>query len=117
MTDHLSERLFYPEWMTAILASVVARRSEKALEVGRRVAALQTQVSDAEGKLKRLYKIVEEGVTDLDDILRDRLASLKLERNRARAALGRIKARHARKHHDRGYPLPQGLDAVDHRED
>lgn len=34
-------------------------------------------------------------VTDLDDILRDRLASLKLERDRARSALDRIKARHA----------------------
>ena len=39
--------------------------------------------------------MVEEGVTDLDDILRDRLASLKLERDRARSALDRIKARHA----------------------
>ena len=102
VTEHLSERLFTPERLTTILASV---------------AALQTQVSDAEEKLKRLYKMVEEGVTDLDDILRDRLASLKLERDRAQSALDRIKARHARKHHDGGYSLPQGVVAVDHRED
>ena len=102
VTEHLSERLFTPERLTTILTSV---------------AALQTQVSDAEEKLKRLYKMVEEGVTDLDDILRDRLASLKLERDRARSALDRIKARHARKHHDGGYSLPQGVVAVDHRED
>ena len=53
-------------------------------------------------------EMVEEGVTDLDDILRERLASLKLERDRARSALDRIRARHARKPHDGGYSLPQG---------
>ena len=95
VTEHLSERLFHPERLTAILAFVAARRSEKALDVDRRVTALQTEVSEAEEKLKRLYKMVEEGVTDLDDILRDRLASLKLDRDRAKIALDRIKAQTA----------------------
>ena len=40
-------------------------------------------------------EMVEEGVTDLDDILRERLGSLKLECDRARSALDRIRARHA----------------------
>ncbi len=35
--------------------------------------------------------MVEEGVTDLDDILKDRLASLKLDRYRAKTTLDRIK--------------------------
>ena len=37
------------------------------------------------------YKMVEDGVTDRDDILKDRLAKLKLDRDRARTALDRIK--------------------------
>lgn len=39
--------------------------------------------------------MVEEGVTDLDDILKDRLASLKLDRDRAKTALNRIGAKAA----------------------
>ena len=46
---------------------------------------------DADEKLKRLYHLVEEGVTDLDDILKDRLNALKAERDRAIAALERTK--------------------------
>ena len=56
VTEHLSERLFHPERLTAILASAAARRTEKALEVDRRVADLQTEVTETEEKLKRLYK-------------------------------------------------------------
>ena len=45
----------------------------------------------AEDKLKRLYSLIEEGLTELDDILGERLASLKVERDRARTALDRIR--------------------------
>ncbi len=95
VTEHLYERLFHPARLTAILASVAANRAEKALDVDRRVAGLQTEVTDAEEKLKRLYKMVEDGVTDLDDILKDRLASLKFDRDRAKTALDRIKSHNA----------------------
>ena len=56
-------------------------------------------------------------IRDLDNILRDWLTRLKLERDRTRSMLDRVKARHARKHHDGGHPLPHGVDAADHRED
>jgi site-specific DNA recombinase len=95
VTDHLVERLFHPERLTAILASVAARRAERALEVDERIAALQTEVTEAKEKLKRLYKMVEDGITDLDDILKERVAGLKLDRDRAGTALERIKARSA----------------------
>jgi hypothetical protein len=49
-------------------------------------------VSDAEDKLKGLYKLVKDGVDEIDEILKDRLNSLKAERNTARAALERAKA-------------------------
>jgi site-specific DNA recombinase len=51
------------------------------------VMALQREVTDAEDKLKRLYPLIEDGITDLDDVLKDRLNNLKAERDRAMAAL------------------------------
>ncbi len=95
VTEHIVDRLLHPQRLTAILASLVARRGERALEVDGRRAALQTQVADADERLRRLYKMVEEGLTDLDDVLRERLATLKLDRDRAKIALDRIKAQFA----------------------
>jgi len=48
-------------------------------------------VTEAEEKLKRLYRLVEDGLTDLDEVLKDRLNTLKAERDRAKAALERAK--------------------------
>jgi site-specific DNA recombinase len=44
-------------------------------------------VTNAEEKLKRLYRLVEDGITDLDEVLKDRLNTLKAERDQAHAAL------------------------------
>jgi site-specific DNA recombinase len=87
VTDHLVEQLFHPERLAGILGSLTARRAEKAESVNHRVMALQREVTDAEDKLKRLYRLVEDGITDLDDVLKDRLNNLKAERDRAMAAL------------------------------
>jgi hypothetical protein len=65
-------------------------RSERAAEVDGRVVALRAEDKAAEDKLKRLYALVEDGVTDLDDILAERLSALKRERDRTKAALDRI---------------------------
>ena len=92
VTENLVEQLFQPERLAALLTSVAERRAQKALEVDSRIAALQTEATDAKEKLARLYKMVEDGITEVDDILRERLDALKLERDRARAALERIKA-------------------------
>ena len=92
VTDHLMERLFQPERLTAILASLSSRRAEKAETVNGRVITLQREVSDAEDKLKRLYALVEEGLTDIDDVLKDRLNKLKADRERAGAALERTRS-------------------------
>ncbi|XYD06872.1 recombinase family protein [Methylobacterium sp. NMS12] len=90
VTDHLVSELLQPDRLRATLASLWALRAERSAEVDGRVVALRKEVTAAEDKLKRLYTMVEDGVTDLDDILRDRLSSLKLERDRAKAALDRI---------------------------
>lgn len=91
VVDNLSRRLFTTQRLTEILATAFARRAEKAVEVDTRVAALQREVVDAADKLKRLYRMVEDGVAELDDILRERIASLKLDRERAQTALDRIR--------------------------
>lgn len=91
VTTHLTERLFQPERLSAILSSLSARRAEKADAVNARIAALQRELSDADDKLKRLYKLIEDGVTEIDDVLKDRLNVLKADRDRSKAALERAK--------------------------
>ena len=92
MTGRLIEKLFQQDRLTALLASVAAQRAERAIEVDHRVASLQTEVTETEEKLKRLYKMVEDGVTDLDDLLKDRIGSFMLARERAVTALDRIRS-------------------------
>ena len=41
---------------------------------------------------RRLYQLVADGITDLDDVLKNRLADIKADRDRARSALDRIKS-------------------------
>ncbi len=90
VTDRLVAELLQPARLQATLAALWSRRAEEAMEVDGRVAALRREVEAAEDKMKRLYRMVEDGMTDLDEILRDRLARLKEERDGAKAALHRI---------------------------
>ena len=87
VTEHLIDQLFRPERLAAILASLTARRAEKAESVNSRIMALQREATDAEDRLKRLYRLVEHGLTDLDDVLKDRLNELKADHDRTRSAL------------------------------
>ena len=91
VTDHLMERLFRPERLAQILGSLTARRTEKAQAINGRIMALQREVTEGEDKLKRLYRLVEDGLADVDEVLKDRLNTLKAERDRAKAALDRAK--------------------------
>ena len=92
VTQHLIERLFEPERLATILDSLTTRRAEKAESINSRIMGLQREVGDAEERLKRLYRLVEDGMTDLDDLLKDRLNSLKADRDRAKAALETAKS-------------------------
>jgi site-specific DNA recombinase len=91
VTEHLLERLFRPERVAEILASLSSRRAERAAALNGRITALQREMIDAEDKLKRLYRLVEDGLTDVDEVLKDRLNALKADRERAKAALERAK--------------------------
>jgi site-specific DNA recombinase len=94
VTDSLVERLLHPERLALMLSSLKAQRAEKSASVSKRVMSLQREVSDAEDRLKRLYRLVEDGVTDLDDVLKERLDRLKADRDRAKAALDATKSQH-----------------------
>ena len=89
VTEHLLERLFKPERIAVILASLSSRRAVQAAALNARITALQREMTDAEDKLKRLYRLVEDGLTDVDEVLKDRLNTLKIDRDRAKAALER----------------------------
>jgi site-specific DNA recombinase len=91
VTHHLIEQLFAPERLAEMLHSLSSRRAEKAESLNTRVMALQREVTNAEEKLKRLYRLVEDGLTDLDEVLKDRLNVVKADRDRAQAALERAK--------------------------
>lgn len=90
VTENLIERLFQPERLNVILGKLADRRSDKASEIDRRVSALQAEVATAEDRLRRLYTMVENDLTDLDDILKGRIGTLKSDRDRAKEALARI---------------------------
>jgi site-specific DNA recombinase len=60
--------------------------------VDRRLITLQREVADCDDRLRRLYRSIEDGIVELDDILRERTAALKSEREQAKAALDRARA-------------------------
>jgi hypothetical protein len=70
VTEHLSERLFHPERLTAILASVVAGRTEKALEVDRRVCETCNML-----RVRRAARLRPRGSPQLKRARGDRLSA------------------------------------------
>ena len=82
----LKENMFTPERLTELLSAIAARRRERTAAVDRRLASLKSQVVDAEDRLKRLYRGIEEGIVELDDLLRERIVELKADREKAQAA-------------------------------
>ena len=92
VTTHLVDRLLDPERLETMLSSLASRRAAKAVSVDERIGILDKEVYDTDERLRRLYKLIEDGVTEQDDILRDRLTALKADRDRAHSAMQRAKA-------------------------
>ena len=90
VTRHIADRLLVPDRITALLAEIVQKRAAADGEVQDRIDQLSRQVAATEEKLRRLYALVEDGITDLDDVLKARLTDLKADRDLARSALDRI---------------------------
>ncbi|WP_244659487.1 recombinase family protein [Bradyrhizobium guangdongense] len=93
VTSHIADRLLVPDRITALLAEIVQKRAVAGGEVQDRIDQLSRQARAAEEKLRRLYALVEDGITDLDEVLKARLADIKADRDQAQSALDRIKSR------------------------
>ncbi|MEP3669313.1 MAG: recombinase family protein, partial [Roseibium sp.] len=91
VTKNLVDRLLTPDRLAGLLSSLSERRAAKASEVDGRIIRLQGELTETEGRLKRIYTMVEDGIAELDDILRDRIASLKMDRERIQTSLQRVK--------------------------
>jgi site-specific DNA recombinase len=86
VADHIEHRLLQPSRLEKILSSVLDRREDRAERQATHIAELRKRASEADAKLKRLYDAIENGVTDLSDLmLKDRIAELKAIRDQARA--------------------------------
>jgi site-specific DNA recombinase len=90
--SNLKQRLLTPERLASVLEILADRQSAKTDAVDRRLVSLQREVSDTDERLRRLYRSIEDGFVELDDILRERTTSLKSERGRAKAAYDRARA-------------------------
>jgi site-specific DNA recombinase len=75
-----------------MLSTLASRRAAKAATVDERIAIPGKEVYDTDQRLRRLHKLIEGGVTEQDDSLKDRLTALKADRDRAHTALERAKA-------------------------
>jgi site-specific DNA recombinase len=86
VADHIEHRLLLPIRLEKILSSVLDRREERSERQATHIAELRKRATEADAKLKRLYEAIENGVTDLSDVmLKDRIAELKAIRDQARA--------------------------------
>ncbi len=92
VTEQLIDRLLEPDRLKTILRTLATRRAEQAVGVDERIAALEAQVEEAETRLRRLYGLVEDGLADVDDILKNRITALKTERDTALVAAERARA-------------------------
>ena len=80
-----------PERLTAMLTALTAGRAEKAAAVDDRIGRLAQDAEQAKTRLDRLYKLIEDGLAELDDVLKAHITSLKLGHDRAQAALDRAR--------------------------
>jgi hypothetical protein len=81
-----------PERLASLLQILADRQGTKPDAVDRRLVSLQREVADTEERLRRLYRSIEDGIVELDDVLRERAATLKSERERTKVAFERARA-------------------------
>jgi protocatechuate 3,4-dioxygenase beta subunit len=89
VTEALADKLLSGERLWDLLSALASRRAERAAAVDARLASLESEAETASDKLRRLYRMVEDGVAEMDDLLKDRITTLKADRDRAKEALSR----------------------------
>src|SRR5262249_40038790 len=85
--ENVEERLFTPERLTIILEALLERQSANDRAIHDRRAALTVELAANDEKLKRLYRAIEDGIVDLDAHLKERIETLKTEREITRVSL------------------------------
>lgn len=91
VVEHLADRICEPDRMKALLGAVLEQRDSEDQKRDRLQLELQRQKDDLDSRLGRLYAAIESGVADLTDgDLKNRIDTLRRERDGARAALERI---------------------------
>jgi site-specific DNA recombinase len=90
VVNNVKERLLTPKRLTNILQALIERQGAKDLAVQGRRSALEAEVAIKNDKLKRLYLAIENGIVELDNELKERVRSLKTERDIAQTSLDRI---------------------------
>ena len=91
VTSQLIDRLFSPDRLREMLTELMERRAKKSIEVDARVQVLEAKAVDADQRLRRLYALVEDGQSDLDDLLKKRISALRLDRQIAHETLERAR--------------------------
>lgn len=89
---HLADRLLDPQRLGAMLASLASGRAARASAVDERIVTLEREAYEVNERLRRLYKAMEAGVAEMDDILKDRIIALKADRDRVYSALERARS-------------------------
>lgn len=92
VTEHLAARLLQPDRLTTMLTALAGRRTDRQAALDNRIAALASEAGLADEKLRRLYDLVENGLAQMDDVLKDRIEALQTSREIAIAALERAKS-------------------------
>ncbi len=88
VTEALVDRLLTPERVTAILSGILQRQTERQASANNRMIELARDAAEAEARLNRLYKAIEDGVIDTSEpTLKGRIDSLRESRDRTKEAL------------------------------
>jgi site-specific DNA recombinase len=86
VVDHLEWRLLDPQRLATMMDLLLERRDEWNERRRGHIGDLRKRAAEAEAKLKRLYKAIENGVADIaDPSLKDRIAELMAVRDQAQA--------------------------------
>jgi site-specific DNA recombinase len=85
--SNLKQRVLAPDRIVDLLKSLMKRQAAKTESADQRLIALQKELTDTDERLRRLYRSIEDGIVELDDILRERTAALKSQRDAPRPLL------------------------------
>ena len=90
IVTNVKERLFNPTRLEVLLRGLIAKQASKDTEVETRRASLERELATINEKLGRLYGAIEDGIVDLDKELKERVQTLKTEREIVATSLERI---------------------------